>query len=94
MGKREDYVQQLADYIKKNLRKGYTKESLKWALVNQGHSRLEVDKALKRVDEALSHEAPVLKTKPEIKFEVIEPKGAIIEKKSWWKRWFGYRGFS
>ena len=89
MGKREDYIQQLAEYFKKNLRKGYTKESLKWALVNQGHSRLEVEKAMRRVDETLSQEAPVLKTRPDIKFEVIEPKDAVIEKKQWWKRWFG-----
>ncbi len=89
MGKREDYIQQLAEYFKRNLRKGYTKESLKWALINQGHSRLEVEKAMKRVDETLSQEAPVLKTKPEIKFEIIEPKDAIAEKKSLWKRWFG-----
>ena len=48
-----DYVKNLVDYIKKNLRKGYTKESLKWALVNQGHSRLEVEKALASVDQEL-----------------------------------------
>ena len=89
MGKREDYIQQLVDYFKKNLRKGYTKESLKWALVNQGHSKLEVEKAMKRVEETLSQEAPVLKTRPEITYEVIEPKDAIIEKKPFWKRWFG-----
>lgn len=89
MGKREDYIQQLAEYFKKNLKKGYTKESLKWALINQGHSRLEVEKAMRRVEETLSQEAPVLKTRPDIKYEVIEPKDAVIEKKSLWKRWFG-----
>ena len=46
MRKGENYITQLAEYIKKNLRKGYTKESLKWALVNQGHSKLEVEKAM------------------------------------------------
>lgn len=89
MGTREDYVQQIVEYFRKNLRKGYTKESLKWALINQGHSRLEVEKAMKRADDDLVREAPVLKTKPEIKFEVIEPKDAIVEKKPWWKRWLG-----
>lgn len=89
MGKREDYVNHMVEYVKKNLKKGYTQESLKWALVNQGHSKLEVEKALKRVEETLSQEAPVLKTLPEITYEVIEPKDAVIEKKSFWKRWFG-----
>ncbi len=78
----------LASYIKKNLKKGYTKESLKWALVNQGHSKLEVEKALKLVEIELAAAAPIMKTKPEIKVEIIEPKNAFIEKKSFWKRIF------
>ncbi len=87
MKRDKNYVQELADYIKNNLKKGYTKESLKWALVNQGHSRIEVDKALRLVDAELASEAPVLKTKPVISYEVIEPK--IEEKKSFWKKLFG-----
>jgi hypothetical protein len=90
MGKRADYVSELSEYIKKNLKKGYTKESLKWALVNQGHSKMEVEKALRKVDEELANEAPILETKPEITLEVIEPKDAVVEKKSWWKRFFGF----
>lgn len=88
MGKRADYVAELAEYIKKNLKKGYTKDSLKWALVNQGHSKFEVEKALKKVDLDLSVEAPILETKPEIKYELVEPKDLEV-KKPWWKRIFG-----
>lgn len=88
MVKGENYVQHLAEYLRKNLKKGYTKDSLKWALINQGHSKLEVEKALKRVEEELSKEAPILKTKPEINYEVVEPKDAVLEKKSFWKRLF------
>ena len=84
-----DYIAELADYIKKNLKKGYTKESLRWALVNQGHSKREVEKALKRVDEELAAEAPVLETKPVINYEVVEPKDGVVEKKGFWKRLFG-----
>ncbi len=65
------YIEDLKDYIKKNLRKGYTKDSLKWALINQGNSRLEVEKAIKLVEVELASKAPVLKTKPEIKHEII-----------------------
>ncbi len=85
--KNKTYIEELVEYIKKNLKKGYTKESLKWALVNQGHSKIEVDKALKVVEAQLSHEAPILETKPTIKYEVVEPKQE--EKKSFWKRMFG-----
>ncbi len=90
MYKKGDYAKELSDYVKKNLKKGYTRESLKWALVNQGHSKLEVEKALKKVDEELGKEAPVLETKPEIKYEVLAPKDAVIEeKKPFWKKLFG-----
>jgi hypothetical protein len=90
MIKKGDYVEELSNYIKKNLKKGYTKESLRWALVNQGHSKIEVDKAIKKAEEDLSKEAPILKTKPEITYDVVEPKNAIVEeKKSFWKRIFG-----
>jgi len=89
MRKGENYLLQLAEYIKKNLKKGYTKESLKWALVNQGHSKLEVEKAMQKVEKDLASEAPVLKTKPEIKVEVVSPDNAVLQKKSFWKRIFG-----
>ena len=89
MRKGENYIAQLGEYIKKNLKKGYTKESLKWALVNQGHSKLEVEKAMQKVEKDLASEAPVLKTKPEIKVEVISPDDAVVAKKPWWKRIFG-----
>ena len=68
------YITELTNYIKKNLKKGYTKDSLKWALINQGYSKLEVEKAIRRVDEELANEAPILKTKPQIKYEIVEPK--------------------
>ena len=68
------YITELTNYIKKNLKKGYTKDSLKWALINQGYSKLEVEKEIRRVDEELANEAPILKTKPQIKYEIVEPK--------------------
>lgn len=87
MKQEKEYVDDLIVYIKKNLKKGYTKDSLKWALINQGHSRREVEKALQRVDHELVKEAPVLKTKPVITHEVVEV--VPEEKKSFWKRLFG-----
>lgn len=83
------YINELVSYIKKNLKKGYTKDSLKWALVAQGHSKIEVDKALRITDLELAKDAPFLRTKPEIKYEILEPPNAIIEKKPFWKKWLG-----
>ncbi len=89
MFKKKTYMQELVDYIKNNLKKGYTKESLKWALINQGYSKLEVERAIRKVDEELAHKAPILNVKPEIKYEVV---GEVIvrenKKKSFWKRIF------
>ena len=87
----KDYTSDLTSYIKKNLKKGYTKESLKWALINQGNSKRKVEKAIKKVDKELAESAPVLKTKPVIKYEVIEPKNIKVEKETLWekiKKWF------
>lgn len=84
----KNYLADLVDYIKKNLKKGYTKESMRWALVNQGYSKMEVDKALRMVDHELAQQAPILKTPPTIKYEVIEPKDEEV-KKPFWKRMFG-----
>ncbi len=88
MQRRKDYIAELAEYFKKNLKKGYTQDSLKWALINQGHSRIEVEKALHMVEEDLAAQAPILKTKPEIRVEIVEPKNAVLEKKSFWKKLF------
>lgn len=88
MQKKSDYINELSEYIKKNLKKGYTKDSLKWALVGQGHSKLEVEKALKRVDEELARHAPLLKTKPEIKYSVVDSNDTG-DKKPFWKRLLG-----
>lgn len=85
----KNYLNEIADYIKKNLKKGYTKESLKWALVNQGYSKIEVEKALKKVDIDLGQQAPVLKTQPIINYEAI-PVEESEDEKPFWKRWLGF----
>ena len=85
MIREKNLLDDLVDYIKKNLKKGYTLESLRWALINQGYSKLEVEKAIKRMEKELAEEAPILKTKPEIEHEIIELKQ---KKKSFWRTLF------
>jgi hypothetical protein len=92
MIRKGDYVGEIIDYIKKNLKKGYTLESLKWALVGQGHSKIEVEKAISQVELDLARTAPILKSKPEITYEVVEPKNAIAEeKRPFWKKIFKFK---
>jgi hypothetical protein len=73
MFKEKPLIDELTDYIIKNLKKGYTQDSLKWALINQGYSRMEVERAFKKSNHQLATKAPILKTKPKIKYELVEP---------------------
>jgi hypothetical protein len=82
-----DSKRSLVEYVKKNLKKGYTLDSLKWALIKQGYSRSLVEESLNIANKELSDEAPVLKDRPEIKHEVVEE--VHEPKKSFWKRLFG-----
>ena len=80
----------LKDYLKKNLKKGYTIESLKWALIKQGYSRTAIEKAIEQIHKELAEKAPVLKEKPVISYQIIDEKdNPIIVKKSFWKRLLG-----
>jgi len=87
-----NYVNNLVQYFKKNIKKGYTVESLRWALIRQGYSRVLVEKAIEQTTKELAIEAPVLKDKPVIKYQVIDEHGIpIVLKKPWWKRIFGIK---
>jgi len=86
---RLDYKRKIIDYFKKNLAKGYTIDSLKWALINQGYSRAIIEVALEQANKELAEKAPILKEKPVIKYEIIdEYDKPITIKKPWWKRIF------
>jgi len=79
----------LIDYFKKNLKKGYTPDSLKFALVNQGYPRIEINFALEKAHQEIAETAPKLKEKPKIIHQIIdESNQPIIIKKPWWKRMF------
>ncbi len=87
-----DYIQQLANYIKKNLAKGYTLDSLKFALQDQGYSRTSIDRAIELANEQLAKLAPKMIEKPVIKYEAVpvsEEQEQEKPKISWWKKLFG-----
>lgn len=85
-----NYRKKIVDYLKKNLKKGYTIESLKWALIGQGYSRTSVERAVEELNKELARKAPILKEEPVIKYEIVDEKDRPIKiKKSFWKRIFG-----
>ena len=88
---KEGYIAIIVRYIEKNLGKGYTQESLKWALLSQGYTKAEFEKAMKIVTENQAKNLPPVKEKPVIKYEAVsqdKPK----EEKSFWKKITGLFG--
>ena len=84
------YRKKIIEYMQKNLKKGYTLESLKWALIGQGYSRTSVEFGVQELNKELARKAPLLKEKPVIKHEIIgENDEPITIKTRWWKRMFG-----
>jgi hypothetical protein len=76
----------IIEYLKYNLKKGYTIDSLKWALIRQGYSRTMIEFAIKDLNKELSKQAPVLKEKPKITYEIIDEFDKPIKiKNPWWK---------
>lgn len=84
-----DAVTALVSYIEKNMQKGYKLEDLRWALVNQKHSRIEIEKAIKIVEARTPSVKKEEERKEEIKVatqeQLIEPE----QKRGFWSRLFG-----
>ncbi|MFH1365307.1 MAG: hypothetical protein ABIH28_01865 [archaeon] len=80
----DTYKERLTGHIKKNLKKGYTPDTLKYALIRQGYSRTLVEKAIEEAQQEIAKEVPILKAKPEIRYE---EETKPDEKKPWWKFW-------
>jgi len=64
--------QQLAEYIMKNLKKGYTPDALKYSLLTQGYSRTSVEKAIETANKQLALEAPKMQEKPHVKVTLVD----------------------
>ncbi len=85
----ESYIHQLASYIKKNLAKGYTLDSLKIALEKQDYSRTAIERAIKLANEQLAASAPVMVEKPVIKHEIL-PVSEVIKTEKPKKKFFKF----
>ncbi len=81
-----DTISPIVAYIEKNMKKGYTMDSLRWALVNQKYSRIEIEKAIKVIEAR----AP----KQEVKIQepvkpVAQEEIAVPKKKGFFSKLFG-----
>lgn len=84
---RDTYKEKLKDHVKKNLKKGYASDTLKYALIKQGYSRVLVERAILESQKELERENSLGKEKPTIKYETFDEKSLSIEKRPWWKFW-------
>jgi SOS response regulatory protein OraA/RecX len=92
MKKDESYLSDKINYIKRNLSKGYSKDSLKWALISQGNSRQEVEKAFMQAEREMSNESDaearrLQSMQPAPRMEPIMPEAE--KKKGFFSRFFG-----
>jgi hypothetical protein len=79
-------VRQLVDYIKKNLTKGYTLDSLRFSLMAQGYSRLSINEAIDIANKELAADVPPMQEKPQIIHRIMEE--SPEENPSAFKRFF------
>jgi len=80
-------LEKIVEYFKKNLSKGYTLDSLKWALIKQGYSRTVVNQAIEIANKELAASAPVLKPKPVINYKLMDEENRQVNlKKSFFKK--------
>ena len=78
----DDYPYKLAKHIERNLSKGYTIESVRWSLLNQGHTRTAVDKAILLAQKDMASRVPKMDV------PVKEEKVVIVDKKEQKKKGF------
>jgi len=75
----KDVTSQLADYILRNLSKGYNQDSLKVSLMSQGYSRITVENAIAKANKILAITLPPVKEKPQIIYRVIDEQNRLIK---------------
>lgn len=86
--RRLDYKQQLVDYFIKNLNsKKYDSETLKFALIDQGYSRVAVSQAYEEAVKRMAKTAPTIE-KPVIKHEVynFDENPIDVETMTFWEK--------
>jgi len=80
--------EQLVVYIEKNIKKGYTLDSLRFSLIKQGYSKISVENAIDFANKKLAQKIPPLKEKPSISYKVLEDENSVEpKKKPFWKFW-------
>ncbi len=70
-------TEQLGNYIIKNIKKGYTMDSLKYSLMSQGYSKISVENAIEFANREMAKEITPVKEKPEITYKIVDESGDV-----------------
>ena len=94
MEKRKTAIEQLTEYIKNNLVKGYNQDTLRFSLISQGYSKISVERALENANKQIAETVPEMKEKPQIIYRQVIDRTQSMEisekpKKSFLKKVFG-----
>ena len=86
-----DQISPLVDYMKKNLAKGYKIADLRWTLVSQGYSKIEIDKALHLINEDQAADDKRKADIEEATKKMVVPQTEVVqeEKKGFFRSLFG-----
>ncbi len=87
------HLRTILEYFEKNLKKGYKIDALKYVLLNQGYSKVEIAEAIKIIEEKTKKEKEEVKKEEErkLKMQIQEDLKQVNEqqKKGFWGRFFG-----
>lgn len=87
------HLRTLLDYFERNLKKGYKVEALKYVLLNQGYSKIEIAEAIRIIEEKSKKDKEVLKKEEErrLKMQIQEELKQVNQekKKGFFGRLFG-----
>ena len=91
--KKHNNIENVLEYIKNNLIKGYNQDTVRFSLISQGYSRISVEKAIENANKQIAEKIPPIKEKPQISYRIItgdneksETIEVPIKKKKWWQK--------
>lgn len=87
------HLRMILNYFEKNLKKGYKIDALKYVLLNQGYSKVELNEAIKIIEEKSKKDQEFAKKEEEkrLKMQIQEELNQVTEhqKKGFFTRLFG-----
>jgi hypothetical protein len=89
MPKEKEVVTKIVDYVEKNLKKGYKLEELKWALINQKYSKIEIDKAIAIISARTAKSQQEQRAREVQTAMIVDEEKPVVKKVGFFKKMIG-----